>query len=78
MRKLIGLRWFESFVPKTIKENAMNSGPIALFSLESDADFASAVARYLDLEAGAHEERDFGNGEHKIRPLESMRDSRGW
>ena len=56
----------------------MNSGPIALFSLESDADFASAVARYLDLEAGAHEERDFGDGEHKIRPLESVRDSRGW
>ena len=52
----------------------MNPGQIALFSLESDAEFATAVARYLDLEPGAHEERDFGDGEHKIRPLESVRD----
>ena len=52
----------------------MNIGPIALFSLEADATFAAGVARFLDIDPGEHEERDFGDGEHKIRPLESVRD----
>lgn len=46
---------------------------IALFSLDSGRDFAERVAAHLDIEVGRHEERDFEDGEHKIRPLQSVR-----
>ncbi len=45
-----------------------------LFSLDSGRDFAARVAAALGVEPGRHEERDFGDGEHKIRSLESVRD----
>lgn len=45
-----------------------------LFSLETDAGFMASVARRLDVAPGRHEEREFEDGEHKIRPLESVRD----
>lgn len=46
---------------------------IALFCLDSGSDFASKVAAHLGVPLGAHEERDFEDGEHKIRPLETVR-----
>ncbi len=46
---------------------------IALFSLATGHALAGRVARTLGLPMSAHEERDFGDGEHKIRPLESVR-----
>lgn len=48
------------------------SGPL-IFSLDSGRDFATRVAGYLGLQLAAHEERGFEDGEHKIRPLESVR-----
>lgn len=51
----------------------MSNQDLALFSLRSGADFASRVAAWLDVSLAAHEERDFEDGEHKIRPLESVR-----
>ncbi|MDL0430255.1 ribose-phosphate diphosphokinase [Marinobacter sp. TBZ242] len=46
---------------------------IALFCLDSGRDFASQVAAHLGVPLGEHEERDFEGGEHKIRPLETVR-----
>lgn len=46
---------------------------ISLFSLDTDDGFATAVASHLGLALGRHEERNFEDGEHKIRPLESVR-----
>lgn len=46
---------------------------IALFSLDSGRDFASQVAAHMGVPLGEHEERDFEDGEHKIRPLETVR-----
>lgn len=46
---------------------------IALFCLDSGRDFALQVAAHLGIPLGEHEERDFEDGEHKIRPLETVR-----
>lgn len=40
-----------------------------LFSLDSDASFASALATQLGLALAPHENRSFEDGEHKLRPL---------
>jgi len=44
-----------------------------LFSLDADRAFAERVARHLGTVPAQHEERDFEDGEHKIRPLENVR-----
>ncbi|WP_347332328.1 ribose-phosphate diphosphokinase [Marinimicrobium locisalis] len=44
-----------------------------VFSLNSGASFARQVAERLGVDPGTHEERDFEDGEHKIRPLQSVR-----
>lgn len=49
-----------------------DQGPL-VFSLDADRDFAARVAKKLGVRPGDHEERDFGDGEHKVRPLESVR-----
>ena len=51
----------------------MDVADISLFALNCGSDLASRVAAGLDLPLGRHEEREFEDGEHKIRPLESVR-----
>ncbi|WP_150303428.1 ribose-phosphate diphosphokinase [Pseudomonas saliphila] len=46
---------------------------LALFCLNSGHHFASQVATHLGVPLSAHEERDFEDGEHKTRPLETVR-----
>jgi len=50
----------------------MNSKPI-LFALEGSQEFGQAVASQLGITLAAHEDRNFDDGEHKSRPLESVR-----
>ena len=45
-----------------------------LYSLGGSAALAATIASNLDIEVAPHEERDFEDGEHKIRPLTSVRD----
>lgn len=45
-----------------------------IFALQASKSFGEKVAKELDMSLGDHEERDFEDGEHKIRPLESVRD----
>ncbi|WP_250460527.1 ribose-phosphate diphosphokinase [Microbulbifer litoralis] len=45
---------------------------LKLFSLEAGAEFAGRVAAALGEPLAAHEERDFVDGEHKIRPLDDV------
>ncbi|MFI2811020.1 MULTISPECIES: ribose-phosphate pyrophosphokinase [unclassified Microbulbifer] len=47
-------------------------GRIKLFSLEAGADLAQRVAGLLGEPLAAHEERDFTDGEHKLRPLDDV------
>ncbi len=46
---------------------------IALFAPNASQEFANKVAGYLHVPLGSHEEREFEDGEHKIRPLISVR-----
>lgn len=46
---------------------------IKLFGLGASRPQAEAIAAVLDIAVSAHEERDFEDGEHKARPLESVR-----
>lgn len=43
--------------------------PPMLFALGASESFGKQVAHRLGLELSAHEERDFVDGEHKVRPL---------
>jgi ribose-phosphate pyrophosphokinase len=45
----------------------------ALFALAASHDFGAAVAHHLGLRLSPHEERDFEDGEHKSRPLATVR-----
>lgn len=45
-----------------------------VFALNATREFALQVCAKLGVPLGEHEEREFGDGEHKTRPLESVRD----
>jgi len=47
-----------------------------LFALNASQAFGQRVANHLGLNLAVHEERTFEDGEHKIRPLESVRQRR--
>jgi ribose-phosphate pyrophosphokinase len=47
--------------------------PPQIFSLDAGADLAARVCAQLSLVPARHEERSFEDGEHKVRPLESVR-----
>ncbi|HCN90224.1 MAG TPA: ribose-phosphate pyrophosphokinase, partial [Oxalobacteraceae bacterium] len=46
---------------------------LKLFVLNSSRAFGEQVAQRLDIAPAAHEEREFEDGEHKARPLTSVR-----
>ncbi|MEZ5891368.1 MAG: ribose-phosphate pyrophosphokinase [Xanthobacteraceae bacterium] len=48
----------------------MNS--LALFALNATADLGETIARELWVSLAPHEEREFEDGEHKARPLDSV------
>jgi len=50
----------------------MNSEPALLFALETTQDLGGQVAAQLGQPLGRHEEREFGGGEQKVRPLEEV------
>ena len=52
----------------------MRTDELMLFALESSRAYGEAVARALGVTLSAHEERAFEDGEHKSRPLASVRD----
>lgn len=49
------------------------TGDLAVFALETGRDFGERVAAALGVSLSAHEERGFEDGEHKTRPLVSVR-----
>jgi ribose-phosphate pyrophosphokinase len=51
----------------------MSDSDLALFALNATRPFAERVAARLGRQLSAHEEQEFEDGEHKTRPLESVR-----
>lgn len=50
----------------------MKTAPLMLFSMAASAELGAAIAATLRQPLAAHEERDFEDGEHKARPLDSV------
>ncbi|KTD14986.1 ribose-phosphate diphosphokinase [Legionella israelensis] len=44
-----------------------------LFALHSSKEWGEKIARHLAIQMASHEERDFEDGEHKVRSLENVR-----
>ncbi|MGA8055721.1 MAG: ribose-phosphate pyrophosphokinase-like domain-containing protein, partial [Burkholderiales bacterium] len=51
----------------------MSLEDLRLFALNATSDFAEHMARALGTALSPHEERDFEDGEHKVRPLVGVR-----
>lgn len=51
----------------------MISDSIAVFALKADRDFGEKVCAHLGVSLSAHEEREFEDGEHKVRSLVNVR-----
>ncbi|MGZ3158103.1 MAG: ribose-phosphate diphosphokinase [Burkholderiaceae bacterium] len=51
----------------------MTPDDLSIFALNSSRKFGEEVSRQLDIALSAHEEREFEDGEHKARPLVSVR-----
>ncbi len=47
---------------------------LRLFALKASAELGNAIAQAFGQPPAAHEEREFEDGEHKTRPLDSVRD----
>ena len=56
-----------------MKGNAMSDHDIAVFAPQSGREFGERVCSNLGISLSTHEEREFEDGEHKARPLESVR-----
>jgi len=52
----------------------MTNEAIAVFALNSSREFGERVCSHLGCSLSAHEEREFEDGEHKARPLASVRE----
>lgn len=53
----------------------MGEDKLKLFALNRSQNFGQQVAASMGVPLSKHEERDFEDGEHKARPLESVRNS---
>src|SRR5215831_13972324 len=55
------------------ERHPMNRGEIAIFAPSPGCDFGERVGAHLGVSLSAHEEREFEDGEHKMRPLVNVR-----
>src|SRR5688500_15173629 len=57
----------------TMDSTTRGGSELRIFSPRSSDALAAAICRQLGVSLGRHEEREFEDGEHKARPLESVR-----
>jgi hypothetical protein len=61
--------------PSDTSGQAGHAGTLRLFALQGSNDLGRAIAERLGRTLNSHEEREFEDGEHKIRPLDAVRDA---
>jgi ribose-phosphate pyrophosphokinase len=61
--------------PRGAKPRLTKDTRLRLFALQATAGLGKAIAQALGQPLAAHEERDFEDGEHKVRPLVAVRDA---
>lgn len=61
--------------PRDDVRSVTNAKALGLFAIKGSDELGQAIAERLGHPLSAHEERDFEDGEHKIRPLDSVRGS---
>jgi ribose-phosphate pyrophosphokinase len=59
---------------QTANRPPMASGRLQVFALQATAELGAGIAQALGRPLSAHEERGFEDGEHKVRPLDAVRD----
>lgn len=64
---------FRIWSPQDVGSALDPSSTVKLFALQATAELGAEVARFLGVSLAAHEEREFEDGEHKARPLETVR-----
>lgn len=58
---------------QSLSRQNLQEGDMRFFALNGSEEIGGAVARALSIKLDPHEERDFEDGEHKTRPLVSVR-----
>ncbi len=61
--------------PRSAPARPTDDADIRLFALNATGDLGRAIAQNLGLPLAPHEEREFEDGEHKARPLLSVRNA---
>jgi ribose-phosphate pyrophosphokinase len=64
----------EAMINTVSSRHGAGNQSLLLFGLGSSRQFAGRVGQHLGLAPSPHEEREFEDGEHKARPLLSVRD----
>ena len=62
-------------LPAKRGRSTISAEQFRLFALEATAEFGKAIAGRLGQSLSPHEERDFEDGEHKIRPLTAVQNA---
>ena len=58
--------------PRSDLDRPMHDRGMLLFALQATAALGTAIAAALGRPLAAHEEREFEDGEHKARPLDTV------
>src|SRR5579864_414741 len=65
----------ETIALRAQSEHRISGRGFRLFALEATRTFGEAIAEELQQPLSAHEEREFEDGEHKIRPLAAVQNA---
>lgn len=68
-----GSNWAHTLERKTEGEAVANRKSLVLFCLNTTRNYSERIARHLRVPLSPHEERDFGDGEHKARAQVDVR-----
>lgn len=63
---------FRLWTPRDARPRIAQGDRLRLFALNATTELGGAIAKWLGMPLCAHEEREFEDGEHKARPLDTV------